>query len=224
VNRALDRAESALDRVLGDGGVLDGIDLPNIEVPHVDIPDIHAPDVDRIVEDALERARQATAGARARAQAAIDNALGRANDLLDRIDLPSITIPDIDLPDLGSIDDLLEDLDVPNLGGDVGDLVDDVLDEIHGVVDNGVLDDLLGDAGGVLDDVLDHTDPVEAALANLPTESLPPVALEAINSAVLTVSAASYSLPMQAASVAVPEPGSLAVLGGLLLGVAGRRR
>ena len=80
----LDRAESAVDRVFGEGGILDevDVDLPDTIVPN--LPD--APDVDSIVEDALDTAEQAVDQALDRAEAAVDRALSRASAVLDNID------------------------------------------------------------------------------------------------------------------------------------------
>lgn len=178
VTKALDKAESVLDRVFGEGGPLDGIDFPEINLPG--FPEIELPDLDEIRESVEAKIDAAKAKAQARIDAARDKIADRLESVIDRIEN---RFPDSDLP--------------------------------------GRLEDLIDRAHGVLDDILDHETTTTSSL--LTSASLPPVAVQAIQSAIS--SAGVYSLPVNA-SVSIPEP-TTAVLGAaslLLAGVSRRRR
>ncbi|QDV76262.1 hypothetical protein [Botrimarina mediterranea] len=200
--RALGRAESVLDHVLGDGGVLDRLDIPDIDLSHVNLPDIDLPeinlpgfpeielpdfsnpDLDAILDNARDRIAEARAKARERVDAALDKVADRIDSVRDRLEerFPDYEFPDYELP--------------ISLEG--------LIDEAH----------------GVLDDILDDETPSVASL--LSSESLPPVVAPTFQSA---SSSASYLTLPATASVAVPEPTS-ALLGaaGLLMAGVTRRR
>lgn len=165
---------------------------------HVTLPNI---DVDQIISDA-----------HAKAQMAVDDALSRAEEILGDLDLPNVVLPEVDLPSVT----------VPN--ADVQEIVDNALSRAQHEVDSALdrAQEAIDDAHGVLEDVVsDHVPNVESILEEL-SETLPPVAATAIQSALSHVSY--LSLPATAA-VAVPEPTSLAVVAaGLVGGVAARRR
>lgn len=166
VEKALGRAESALNRVFGDGGILEDLDAS-------------LPDVSQTV----------------------DNALNRAQEVLDRIELPDVNVPDVS----SLVDNALswaekaltrvESVVPPNVEqivnealGEAQSSVDDALDRVFG--DGGVLDeieDLVPQATGVLDGALDSVfgegGTVDRALSEIPTDRLPTAAIEAIDNA-----------------------------------------
>lgn len=202
VEDALGHAQSAIDKVFGEGGVLDDYELP---------------DVDQIVEDALSKAEAAASAAREKAQSAIDDALSHAENVLDDLDIPSVNLPEFDIPDVDvpDVDSIVEDA-----LSKAEDAVYDALEDAHDALDHahGVLDDV----EGVLDDILSEIPSVESVIADLPLDELPAPAVTAIESAFNSIGF--FSLPNTAA-VAVPEPTSLAVAAGGLLALAvGRRR
>lgn len=190
--KALDRAESTLDRLFGEGGPLADVDFPDIDLSHINIPEINLPgfpeielpdldlpDLDEIHESVQAKIDAAKAEAQARIDAARDKVADRIESVIDRIE---DRFPDSDLP--------------------------------------GRLEDLIDRAHGVLDDILDNETTTTSTL--LTSASLPPVAVQTIQSAIS--SAGVYSLPVSA-SVSIPEP-TTAVLGamGLLLAGGARRR
>lgn len=168
VANALDRADAALNRVFGDGGVLDGIDvnvdgivddaLSNAQsiLEGINLPEVDLPDVGGILEDAVGRAEEALAGIDtvlpANTQQIVNDALQDAQQSVDAA--------------------------LNRVFGDGG-----VLDEIDDLVPaiDGLLDDL--DAGGVLDDVLGAGGVVDRALSDLPIDRLPDAATEALENA-----------------------------------------
>lgn len=274
VNRAFGRVESALDGALDrldnsgvidrvlDGGLLDdgnlgdllddldlpNLDIPNIDIPDIDLPEVNIPNVDQIVQDALDRAEAARASARQRAQSAIDDALGRAENILGDLELPTIPqidIPQVDVPNVQQIiddalsgaGDILDDIDVdlPDVQSIVDDalgradgILDDVLDDVNGADVGGIVEDALDraedairDATGAIEEVLDR-DPLNDVLNNLPEDLIPSSVFTTLETIFNRVDGVMLS---QQAAVSVPEPtsGVLLMLAGVL-GVARRRR
>lgn len=187
VDSALDRAESILDDVFGDNGVVNGIglDLPN------NLPEVNVPDVSPIVDEALASARRAQSSAlsraQSRAQSAVDSALGRASRVLDGINLPNV-VTDVDRIVEDALDDaqsaadralsrgnsILDDLDLPSVLPDVDQIVEDALGDAQSAVDRALdradaaVGNALSDADRILEDLnlgsLGNT--VDSALEN----------------------------------------------------------
>ena len=187
--------------MFGEGGPLADIDFPDVDLSHINIPEINLPG------------------------------------------FPEIELPDLDLPDLDEIQESVQikiDAAKAKAQASIDAARDKVADRLESVIDRienrfpdsdlpgrledlpGRLEDLIDRAHGVLDDILDHETTTASTL--LTSASLPPVAVQAIQSAFS--SAGVYSLPVSGVAVSIPEP-TTAVLGaaGLLLaGVASRRR
>ncbi|QDT70646.1 hypothetical protein MalM25_36010 [Planctomycetes bacterium MalM25] len=178
VNGALDRAQSAVNGVFGDGGPLDDfqVDLPDVDqilngldLPAVSVPQVAELNVQEIVDDALGQANDVLDNLDLpnvdipqvsipsvnvpNVQQIVDDALGRANDILDDLDLPSVDLPNIDVPavDIPDVDQIVEDA-----LNDAQDAVDDALGEAQEAID-GALDD----AQDLLDDLDDLVPNVE---------------------------------------------------------------
>ncbi|TWT96630.1 hypothetical protein Pla108_23990 [Botrimarina colliarenosi] len=208
IQKALSKAESTFDHLFGEGGILDGVDLPDIDLPNFDLPDVNIPDVDQIVSDALARVEERAAAARSRARSALEDALSRAESVLDGLDLPQIDLPEWNLPN-GDLQEIVD-----NALGKAQSRVEDVIGRVEDKLDHidGLLDDLFGNA----------TPEVATVLASLPVANIPPAALQSIESSLASISY--RALPLTAA-VAVPEPTAVvAAIGCVVLGVAGRRR
>ena len=201
VTKALDRAESVLDRLFGEGGPLAEIDFPDLDLSHVNLPEIILPGFPEIehpdIEEILDNARATVAEARAKARARIDVALDKVADRIDSVrDRLEERFPDYELPSY----------ELP-----------------------GNLQDLIDRARGVLDDVLDDETPSVSSLLTSASVESQPIVVEP-NLAVQSLQMAStsvdyFSLPLTA-SVTIPEPASalLGAAGVVLAGVARRRR
>ena len=195
VAKVYDRVESKLDRLFGEGGPLAGVDFPDIDLSPIDIPEIHLPE------------------------------------------FPEIELPRHSLPDLDQVrENLQAKIDAARERAQahleaarerIADRVESVIDRIEQKYPNsdlpGRLEDLIDRAHGVLDDILDGNNDTTSAATLLTSTSLPPVAVQAIQSAIS--SGAIYSLPVSA-SVSIPEPATalLGAVGLLCAGVTRRRR
>lgn len=171
VTKALDKAESALDRVFGEGGPLDGVDFPDIDLssidipeinlpgfPEIELPDFDSPDLDAILEDVQAKIDAAKAKAQVHIDAARDRIVDHFESVIERLE---DKFPNSDLP--------------------------------------GRIEDILDRAQGVLDDVLGNE--TTSASTLLTSASLPPIATQSIQSAITSVGAyslpvsASVSIP-----------------------------
>ena len=125
--KVLDRAESALDRLFGEGGPLADIDFPSIDLSNITLPEINLPgfpetelpDLDEIRESVQAKIDAAKAKAHARIEAAREKVADRIESVIDRLE---DKFPNSDLPsrleDLidrahGVLDDIL-DCDTPS--------------------------------------------------------------------------------------------------------------
>ncbi|MEO0531609.1 MAG: PEP-CTERM sorting domain-containing protein [Planctomycetota bacterium] len=150
---AFERADAALNRVFGDGGLLDN-------------------DVDEIIDDALEGAQDALDGIDLPdVDAIVEDALGRAEEVLTDIDarLPANTQQIVE----DALNDARQSVDsaLDEVFGEGGVL--DEIDDLTPAVDE-VLEDL--DVEGVLEDV-------DRALSEVPIDRLPDAAINAIDNA-----------------------------------------
>lgn len=162
VEKALGRAESALNRVFGDSGLLEDLDAS-------------LPDVSQTVDDALNRAQEVLDRIELSdvnvpdVSSLVDNALSRAEEALTRVE--SVVPPNVE----PIVNEAL---------GEAQSTVDDALDRVFG--DGGVLDeieDLVPQAAEALDSVFGEGGTVDRALSEIPTDRLPTAAIEAIDNA-----------------------------------------
>lgn len=194
VTKALDKAESVLDRVFGEGGPLDGIDFPDIDFSSIDIPEINLPgfpevelpdfdsaDLDEILDNVQDKIDAAKAEAQAHIDAARDKIADRLESVIDRIE---DKFPNSDLPGR----------------------LEDIIDRAHGV-----LDDILGD------------DDTASASTLLTSASLPPVAAQLLQTSAVSAAFYAQPATASA-SIPEPTAVVLGAAGVLLAGVARRRR
>jgi hypothetical protein len=145
VAKVYDRAESALDRLFGEGGPLADIDFPDIDLSNVNVPEIYLPgfpevelpDLDQIREDVQAKIDAAKAQAQARIEAARDRIADRLESVVDRLE---DRFPNSDLP--GRLEDLI--------------------DRAHGIIDD-LLDDETPSASTLLTSTSLESEPIVAA-------------------------------------------------------------